>query len=487
MKIFDLPGGVHPAYRKEQSSEQAIRPLPLPKRLYIPLQQHVGALSVPIVAVGDTVAKGQVLCVRQGGFSATQHAPTSGRIAAIESFVAPHASGLPQDTIVIESDGQDAWGELPAPIADPFAVDPAKIIDRVAISGIVGLGGAIFPAAIKLNMGQQYKLDTLLINGAECEPYLTCDDRLMREYAAEVIDGARLMARALGARRIIVAVEENKPQAIASLKAAAQAHEEIRVTGVPIRYPVGYAQHLTKMVTGRETPAEHRNAEVGVVTHNVATARAVHQAVRFGRPLISRIVTVTGGAIRQAANLDVLIGTPVSDLVEFCGGFSETPQQLVLGGPMMGQPLPDLAVPIVKGSAGILAMSAAELVESRERPCIRCGSCVDVCPCGLSPMEMAAFIRKDKLDAADKIFVGDCIGCGSCSWVCPSYIPLVQYFNYANGVLGDQARQRRKNDRVKTLSEAHAVRAEQAEKARQAARAGKTAAAAPQSTNEVQA
>ena len=485
MKIFDLPGGVHPAYRKELSSEQAIRPLPLPKRLYIPLLQHVGALSVPIVAVGDTVAKGQVLCVRQGSFSATQHAPTSGRIVAIEAHTAPHASGLAQETIVIEADGQDAWGDLPAPINDPLAAAPQDIIDRVAISGIVGLGGAIFPAAIKLNMGQQYKLDTLLINGAECEPYLTCDDRLMREHAAEIIEGARIMAHALGARRIIVAVEENKPQAIASLREAAAAHGEITVTGVPIRYPVGYAQHLTKIVTGRETPAEHRNAEVGVVTHNVATARAVQQAVRFGRPLISRIVTVTGGAIRQPANLEVPIGTPVSDLVEFCGGFSETPKQLVLGGPMMGQPLPDLSVPVVKGSAGILVMSAAELVEARERPCIRCGSCVDVCPCGLSPMEMAALIRKDKLDAAAKIFVGDCIGCGSCSWVCPSHIPLVQYFNYANGVLGDEARQRRKNERVRTLSEAHAVRAAEAEKARQAARAGKTAA--PQANSEVQA
>ena len=242
-----------------------------------------------------------------------------------------------------------------------------------------------------------------------------------------------------------------------------------------MRYPVGYAQHLTKIVTGRETPAEHRNAEVGVVTHNVATARAVHQAVRFGRPLISRIVTVTGGAIRQPANLDVLVGTPVNELIEFCGGFSEPPKQLVLGGPMMGQPLPDLAAPIVKGSAGILAMSAAELNESSERPCIRCGSCVDVCPCGLSPMEMAALIRKDKLDAAARIFVGDCIGCGSCSWVCPSYIPLVQYFNYANGELADQARQKRKNERVKTLSEAHTVRMELIEKARKEARAGKTA------------
>ncbi|HZX33007.1 MAG TPA: electron transport complex subunit RsxC [Rhodocyclaceae bacterium] len=485
MKIFDLPGGIHPAYRKELSSEAAIRPLPLPKRVYIPLQQHVGALSVPIVAVGEAVKKGQVLCVRQGSFSATQHAPTSGTVVAIEPYTAPHASGLPQETIVIETDGRDEWGELPAPIADPFAAEPQEIIDRVAISGIVGLGGAIFPAAIKLNMGQQYKLDTLLINGAECEPYLTCDDRLMREYAAEVIDGARIMARALGVKRIIVAVEENKPQAIAALKEAAGAHPEISVTGVPIRYPVGYAQHLTKIVTGRETPAEHRNAEVGVVTHNVATARAVHHAVRFGRPLISRVVTVTGGAVRQPSNLEVPIGTPVSDLVEFCGGFSETPKYLVMGGPMMGQPLPALEAPIVKGSAGILALSAAEVVEAKERPCIRCGSCMDVCPVGLSPMEMAALIKKDKLEAAAKIFVGDCIGCGSCAWACPSHIPLVQYFNYANGMLYDEDRQRRKNERTKTLSEAHAERMERLERERKEARAGKTAAA-PQTT-EVQA
>lgn len=477
MKIFDLPGGVHPAYRKELSSEQPIQPLPLSKRLYIPLQQHVGALSVPIVAAGEPVKKGQVLCVRQGSFSATQHAPTSGTVVSIESILAPHASGLTQETIVIESDGLDEWGPLPEAIADPFTAEPQDIVDRVAISGIVGLGGAIFPAAIKLNMGQQYKLDTLLINGAECEPYLTCDDRLMREHGDEIVDGARIMARALGVQRILIAVEENKPQAITALREAARAFAEVTVCPVPVRYPVGYAQHLTKIVTGRETPAEHRNAEVGVVTHNVATARAVRQAVRFGRPLISRVVTVTGGAIRQPANLEVPIGTPMQDLIDHCGGFSEPPRQLVLGGPMMGQPLPGLEAPIVKGSAGILALSAAEMAEARERSCIRCGSCVDVCPCGLSPMEMAAFIRKDKLDAAARIFVGDCIGCGSCSWVCPSHIPLVQYFNYANGVLGEQARQRRKNERVKTLSEAHAERVELMEKARREARAGKTAAA----------
>jgi electron transport complex protein RnfC len=252
-----------------------------------------------------------------------------------------------------------------------------------------------------------------------------------------------------------------------------------------VRYPTGYAQHLTKIVTGRETPAEHRNAEVGVVTHNVATARAVHQAVRWGRPLIGRIVTVSGGAIRQPANLDVLIGTPIADLVAFCGGFSQPPHQLVLGGPMMGQPLPDLNVPIVKASSGILALTTTEYREHAERPCIRCGRCVEVCPCGLSPVEMVALIRKEKLDAAAKIFVGDCISCGSCAWVCPSHIPLVHYFNYANGVLNQQAQQRRKNERVKALSEAHTIRVERAEKARKEARAGK-AVVSPQTTTEVQ-
>lgn len=469
MKIFEIPGGVHPAAHKDLASTQAIRPLPMPQRLTLPLQQHVGADSVPIVAVGETVKKGQVISVRQGTFSAAQHAPTSGTVIAIDAVLAPHPSGLQQQAIVIESDGADEWGELPEPISDPFAVPAQEIIDRVARSGIVGLGGAIFPSAVKLDMGKQYKLDTLLINGSECEPYLTCDDRLMREYADEVLDGARIMAHALGTANIIVAVEDNKPQAIASLEAAAKKYREIRVASVPARYPVGYAQHLTRIVTGRETPAEHRNAEVGVVTHNVATARAVHHAVRFGRPLISRIVTVSGGAIQSPANLDVPIGTMVSELIDFCGGFTQPPSKVVLGGPMMGQPLPAFEVPVVKGSTGVLALLEDEIGGARERPCIRCGSCVSVCPCGLLPNEMAALIRKDKLDAAEKLFVGDCIGCGSCAWVCPSYIPLVQYFNYANGVLGAQARLKRKNERVKTLSEAQAVRLASQQKPRKEA------------------
>jgi Na+-translocating ferredoxin:NAD+ oxidoreductase subunit C len=475
MKIFDIPGGIHPSYRKELASEEPIRQAPLPKRVYLPLQQHVGTLSVPIVAVGDCVKKGQVVCVRQGSMSATHHASISGRVVALDKAMAPHASGLPMETVVIESDGLDEWGALPAPIADPFLASPQEIIERVASCGVVGLGGAIFPAAIKLGMADRYKLDTLLVNGAECEPYLTCDDRVMREHADEVIDGARIMAHALGVQKIIVAVKKNKPQAIEILERAASAFPVIRVVGVPIRYPIGYAQHLTKVVTGRETPAEHRNAEVGVVVHNVATARAVHCAVRLGRPLISRVVTVTGGAIRQPSNIEVPVGTLVSDLIEDCGGFTELPKQVVLGGPMMGQPLPSLDVPIVKGSAGVLVMSADEIIESRERACIRCGLCLSVCPSGLAPMDMAALIRKDKLDAAAKLHVADCIACGSCSWVCPSYIPLLQYFNYANGALNAEDRKRRKNERVRALTQARAQRQERLDKARSRARPDKPA------------
>jgi Na+-translocating ferredoxin:NAD+ oxidoreductase subunit C len=478
MKLFEIPGGIHPSYRKELASEEAIRVVPVPKRVYIPLQQHVGALSVPIVAIGDAVKKGQVISVRQGSMSATHHATTSGRVVALDKVMAPHPSGLPMETIVIESDGLDEWGELPAPIADPFQLSPAEIINRVATSGVVGLGGAIFPAAIKLGMAERYKLDTLLVNGAECEPYLTCDDRVMREHAAEVIDGARIMAHALGVAKIIVAVKKNKPQAIETLQQAASPFPGIRVVGVPIRYPIGYAQHLTKVVTGRETPAEHRNAEVGVVVHNVATARAVHYAVRLGRPLISRVTTVTGGAIRQPSNLEVPIGTLVRDLIEDCGGFAEPPKRIVLGGAMMGQPLPSLDVPVVKGSAGVLVMSEEEIIEARERPCIRCGLCLSVCPSGLAPMEMAALIRKDKLDAAAKLHVADCIGCGSCSWVCPSYIPLLQYFNYANGALNAEDRKRRKNERVKALAQARAQRQERLDKARKPAPPAQPAAPA---------
>src|SRR5574340_1704963 len=454
MKLFSIHSGIHPEYRKDLSSEKANVAMPMPAALYIPLQQHIGAPAEVLVAEGDLVKKGQMIARNQGAVSASQHAPTSGRITAVTEVAAPHPSGLPQKPIIIEPDGKDEWASLPEPIADPFAANPNAIHERVAQSGIVGMGGAAFPSAVKLNLGTQKKLDTLLLNGAECEPYLTCDDRVMREYPDEVIDGARIMAHALGTPRVVIGIEQNKPQAIEIMTKAAAAFPNVEIAAVPVQYPMGSERHLVQAITGLETPARKLTADLGIVVHNVATARAVHHAVRFSRPLVARVVTVSGGAIREPNNVMTPIGARVADLVEFCGGFAARPESVVNGGPIMGQPLPSLDVPVVKGTAGILALTAEEINGRPARSCIRCGSCVTICPCGLSPVEMAAFIRKDNLEGAAKLGVMDCFSCGSCSWVCPSHIPLVHYFNYAKGMLNDLDRELRKNEHVKALVEA---------------------------------
>ena len=487
MKLYPIRGGIHPDYRKEQTSEKAIVALPMPAALYIPLQQHIGAPAEVLVKEGDLVKKGQMIARSQGVISSPQHAPTSGRITAVTQVAAPHPSGLPQSTIVLEPDGKDEWADLPEPITDPFAADPHMIHERVAQSGIVGMGGAAFPSAVKLNLGTQKKLETLLLNGAECEPYLTCDDRVMREYADEVIDGARIMAHALGTPKVVICIEQNKPQAIESMTRAASAFPGIEIVAVPVQYPMGSERHLVQAITGRETPARKLTADLGIVVHNVATARAVHHAVRFGRPLLARVVTVSGGAIREPKNVLTPIGARIADLVEFCGGFAARPESVVNGGPMMGQPLASLEAPVVKGTSGILALTAEEINGRPTSSCIRCGSCVTICPCGLSPVDMAAFIRKDKLEGAAKLGVMDCFSCGSCSYVCPSHIPLVHYFNYAKGMLKDEESEQRKSDRVKTLVEMRTIRIEKAAEAKRAALAARKPAAENTSTGETKA
>lgn len=478
MKLFPVKGGVHPDYRKEFTSEKAITPFPMPALLFIPLQQHVGAPAEPVVEVGDAVLKGQMIARAQGAVSAPLHAPTSGRVVEIANLTAPHPSGLPQRTIVIEADGKEQWADLPEPPADPLTLSPAEIARRVAEAGIVGLGGATFPSAVKLDLKSRHSLDTLLVNGAECEPYLTCDDRLMREHADEIMDGVRIMAYALEVQTTIIAIETNKPQALAAMTRAAAADPDIKVVGVPVRYPMGSERHLTLALTGRETPARRLTADIGVVVHNVATTRAVSQALRSGRPLISRLVTVSGSAVREPKNLEVPLGAKVADLIEFCGGLIEQPRRIISGGPMMGQPLPSTDVPVVKGTSGVLALTIAETNEKAALPCIRCGTCVTSCPCGLVPVEMAAFIRKENLDGAQAAGIMDCVSCGSCSYVCPSHIPLVHFFNYAKGRINALERDKRKRDLVKELVERRTARLEKAAQAKREALAARKAAAA---------
>jgi electron transport complex protein RnfC len=474
MKLFRLRGGVHPESRKELAADRAIQILPMPAILHVPLQQHVGAPALPLVNVGDKVLKGQLIGASQGVISAPIHAPTSGCIIAIGDFPAAHPSGLTAPTITIEADGEDRWMQVEE-VADPFTLTPDQIAARVAAAGIVGMGGATFPSAVKLNLSRKNNVRTLIINGGECEPYITCDDRLMRERAAAIIEGARLICYSVGAVEVLVGIEENKPEALKSMRVAA-AGSDVKVIAVPAMYPMGWDKQMIRVLTGLEVPADGRTADIGVLVHNVATAYAVRDAVRFGKPLVSRLMTVSGGALTAPANLEVPIGTLVETLFEYCGGFANKPARLVLGGPMMGIELSSAAVPVVKGSSGVLALSASEIGSTQPAACIRCSSCVRACPVGLLPLEMAARIRVGDSNGAVSLGLKDCITCGCCSFVCPSNIPLVHYFNFAKGDLMAQERAKLKQEATKKLAEERLERTKRIERERAEAAAKRKAA-----------
>jgi electron transport complex protein RnfC len=474
MKLFDLRGGVHPEGKKDLSAERHIRALPLPRRLYVPLQQHIGAPATPVVNVGDRVLKGQLIATAQGAVSSSIHAPTSGTVVALCDHVAPHPSGLPVPTITLESDGEDKWF-MTKIVDDPFALPPEEIAARVAAAGIVGLGGATFPSALKLNLSRNSGVQTLIMNGGECEPYLTCDDRIMRERAVEIVEGIRLIAHAVAAGEMLVGIEDNKPEAIAAMQAAAQG-SAVRIVAMPSMYPMGSEKQIIQVLTGKEIPAGGRPADIGVLVHNVATAFAVQQAVRYGRPLISRIVTISGGAIKTACNVEALVGTPAQELIAFADGYSQPAARLVMGGPMMGQQFTNTDVPVVKGTSGVLALTSSEIGQAEASPCIRCSTCVRACPVGLLPLEMAAHIRTADLTGAVALGLKDCIACGSCSYVCPAHIPLVHFFNYAKGDLAAQERSKLKQEATKKLADARSERLARIERERAEAAAKRKAA-----------
>ncbi|HHW75884.1 MAG TPA: electron transport complex subunit RsxC [Xanthomonadaceae bacterium] len=475
MRLHGFRGGVHPPDRKQLSAEQPIQPLPLPPRLYISLQQHAGGPALPVVKAGQRVAKGELLAREQGATSAPLHAPSSGTVAAIGEFAAPHVSGLPLPTLILDPDGEERWLEREPP-PDPFGLDPEEVATRIGAAGIVGMGGANFPAAVKLSKARQAGVRVLAINGAECEPYVTCDDRLMRERAAEIVEGAAIMLHALQAPRAVIAIEDNKPDAIAAMRAACRRYPRMQVVSLPTRYPTGSARQLVQSLTGLEAPAEGRSTDTGVLVHNVGTAYAVQRALRHGRPLISRIVTVSGGAVVEPRNLEVPIGALAADLLARCG-VGDDCARLLLGGPMMGQPLPSLRVPVVKGTNGILALTAAELGPARPpAPCVRCGRCVDACPMGLMPVEMSKRAQFDDWEGALAFGLNDCMACGSCAYVCPSRVPLLQYFAHARGALAAQRRAEQKARYTRHLLEQRQTRLERQARARVEAAAQRRAA-----------
>jgi electron transport complex protein RnfC len=433
-------GGVHPSYRKDATAGEAVKTLPPPASAVIPLQQHIGAPCQALVKVGDEVRVGTRVGEAKAFVAAPVHATISGKVKTVGPQ--PHPSGVPVQAVVIEGDGSDTWEERTPHEPDALSADELKALVRDA--GIVGLGGATFPTHVKLSPPSEKPIDTLLINGAECEPYLTADHRLMVEQAEEVLKGTSILARILGVSRIIVGVEGNKPDAIEALKAAAGKDHEI-VT-LPVKYPQGAEKQLIKAILNREVPPPPGlPMDVGVVVQNVGTCLAVKEAVWDGKPLVERVVTVSGGGIPNPANLRVRLGTPFSALAEACGGMKDDVVRLLMGGPMMGIAQHSLDPPVIKGTSGLLFLMREETALRPERGCIRCGRCVRACPMILSPQTIVLYGKNKLFDQAERWRALDCIECGCCSWSCPSSIPLVHYIRFAKGQIV-AARRKRKSE-----------------------------------------
>jgi electron transport complex protein RnfC len=470
-QLHRFHGGLHLPDNKAQSTSRPVEKAQLPKRLILPLQQHIGESAHPLVEVGERVLKGQMIARPEGYISAPVHASSSGTVVAIGPHPVPHPSGIDAPCIVIETDGEEAWTELPPAMTDYQNTDPALIRERIRNCGIVGLGGAAFPSSVKLNPGPGHPIHTLVINGAECEPYITCDDMLMREQPDRIIAGVEILMHLVGADRCLVGVEDNKPEAIRQLEEATgkRQRDDIQIVSIPTRYPSGGEKQLIRVLTGKEVPSGGIPAQIGMVCHNVATAASVADAVLEGKPLISRYVTLTGEGIARPRNLDVLVGTPASELIEQAGGYTDQVSKLILGGPMMGFTLPHDAVPINKAANCLLAPSPAEAPDTGPAlACIRCGQCAAACPVELLPQQMYWYARAKDLEMTQEYNLFDCIECGCCSHVCPSHIPLVQYFRYAKTESWAQEREKRASEQARLRHEARTARLERIEAERKA-------------------
>ena len=438
--VFKFNGGVHPHDHKAESTTLPIAQLAIPEKLILPLRQHVGYIPKVLVQVGNFVLKGQMLAEPEGTVSAAIHAPTSGTITAISEQIIPHPSGLPDMCITLTPDGKDTWAQLQP--TDWRNTDKKRLVDKLRASGIVGLGGATFPTHIKLRTNGKSNVHTLVINAAECEPYITCDDMLMRERADQVINGIKIVQHLLGAEKCIIGIEDNKPQA-ASAMTAACANKELQVKVVPTLYPSGDARRLIHLLLDIEIPNDKRSTDVGIQVFNIATVLAVYRYFEFGEPSINRIVTMTGN-VEKPQNFEVLFGTPLQSLIAAAGGAKADTTHYIMGGPMMGFDLPNEQVPITKAANCIIA-TAPNLFPAPPpaMPCIRCARCADACPVSLQPQELYWFSKSDNFEKARDYNLFDCIECGCCSYVCPSDIPLVQYYRYAKSeiIASDKAKE----------------------------------------------
>jgi len=489
-EIFDFHGGIHPAEMKSLSNQTAITKAAIPPKLILPLQQHIGKASKVIVEIGQHVLKGQTLAEADGFISVALHAPTSGKIEDITDHAIAHPSGQSDRCIILIPDGQDQWCELQA-CRDYTRLSAQEIQTKVQHAGIAGMGGAGFPTEVKLHPPKQNNVETYILNAAECEPYITSDDRLLRERANEVVAGMAMVASVLKPTTCLIGIEDNKPEAISALKAAISEIDDINNTRIelaiiPTKYPSGGEKQLIKLLTNKEVPNGKIPAEIGIVCQNVATVAAIYRAIRFGEPLISRITTLTGLHIPNRGNVEVLLGTPIDWLL--CEYGYKVPesgtQRLIMGGPMMGFTLSHADIPIVKTTNCILAPNDTELpLAPPAQACIRCGLCSEACPAELLPQQLYWFSRAEEYEKAAHHNLFDCIECGACSYVCPSAIPLVQYYRHAKGEIKQQQASLKKSDQARKRFEARQARldrehAEKEEKRKARAEAAAKAQAA---------
>jgi Na+-translocating ferredoxin:NAD+ oxidoreductase subunit C len=480
-ELWDFPGGVFPAERKTLSNQTPIGKLAIPARLYVTVKQHIGIEGQIIVDVGQKVLKGQALTKSMNPFAVPIHAPTSGEIAAIHKHVSAHPSGFPELTIEISSDQEDRWTKL-SPLIDYQHQPNMQVLTAICDADISGMGGAGFPTHIKSSPKKD--IDFLIINGIECEPYITSDDRLMREHAWQIRQGIDILCHLLKPKHVLIGIEHNKPEAIEALQVACRENTNYRVCIIPTKYPAGGEKQLIQVLTNREVPAQGLPVDVGVIMHNVGTCFAIADAIFSGKPLIERVVTVTGEAVKNPGNMWALIGTPVSDLLAHCK-YEQTGQNrpnIIMGGPMMGFSVTSDLVPVVKTTNCILAPTDNEIAGNNEQPCIRCSACADVCPASLLPQQLFWHSKAKELDKAQDYNLFDCIECGACAYVCPSEIPLVHYYRIAKSEIRVEQEDKQKSDKARDRfekREARLIAEQQArdEKHRLAAQARKQAMA----------